>query len=68
MKPLTEIWIDEAEKDMELRCLALQAKGDRLAGRAAFCAQQATEKYLKAWLFEADVLPTQTHELAALVK
>ena len=67
MNPLTQEWIQRGEADyitvQQLRSTA----NPLLHNIICFHAQQAIEKYLKAWLQEADMPVPRTHNLEALL-
>ena len=67
MKPLTGEWIAKAEGDYRTACREWRVK--RLPNHDAVCfhAQQATEKYLKARLQDADIAFEKTHNLIRLL-
>ena len=66
MNPLTLEKIQKAEDDWAMLTLALQAPRP-LRDPICFHAQQCVEKYLKAWLQEANIQPPRTHELNVLL-
>ena len=66
MNPLTLEWIEKAEEDYNMAELALQASRP-FHNSICFHAQQCIEKYLKAWLQEADVPVPRTHDLEELL-
>lgn len=67
MKPITREWVANGEADL------MTAERERRAPQApnydaaAFHAQQAAEKYLKARLLEADIGFPRTHDLGAIL-
>jgi len=67
MKPLTREWIAKADGDYRTACREWRVR--RLPNYDAVCfhAQQATEKYLKARLQEADISIAKTHNLIHLL-
>ncbi|MEI6788771.1 MAG: HEPN domain-containing protein [bacterium] len=67
MKPLTGEWIAKAEGDYRTACREWRVR--RLPNYDAVCfhAQQATEKYLKARLQDADIPFEKTHNLIRLL-
>jgi HEPN domain-containing protein len=67
MKPLTCEWIAKAEGDYLTACRERRVR--RLPNYDAVCfhAQQATEKYLKARLQDADIAFEKTHNLIHLL-
>ena len=66
MNPLTLEKIQKAEDDWAMLTLALQSPRP-LRDPICFHAQQCIEKYLKAWLQEANIRPPRTHELNVLL-
>ena len=66
MNPLTQEWIEKAENDYAAVQQLLQAS-DPLHDIICFHAQQSIEKYLKAWLQEADIPVSRTHNLEDLL-
>ncbi len=67
MNPLTLEWVRSAEADWKGLRLAQQASDPDLYNRMCFDAQQCIEKYLKAWLQEANVPVPRTHDLNELL-
>ena len=67
MKPLTHEWIAKAEGDYRTACREWRVR--RLPNYDAVCfhTQQATEKYLKARLQDADIAFEKTHNLIRLL-
>ena len=65
MNPLTLEKIQKAEDDWAMLPLALQSPRP-LRDPICFHAQQCIEKYLKAWLQEANIRPPRTHNLNGL--
>ncbi len=67
MKPLTLEWIAKAEGDYRTACREWRVR--RLPNYDAVCfhTQQATEKYLKARLQEANIAFEKTHNLIRLL-
>ena len=66
MNPLTREWIERAEEDY----VALkwqQQSPTPTYNLICFLSQQCVEKYLKAWLQEADIPFTRTHNLGILL-
>ncbi len=66
MNPLTLEWVENAEEDyvgMQL----LQQGQHPLYNIVCFHAQQCVEKYLKAWLQEANIPVPRTHDLKELL-
>ena len=66
MNPLTLEWIEKAEGDYAAVQQLLQAS-DPLHDIICFHAQQCIEKYLKAWLQEANIPVPRTHNLEELL-
>ena len=66
MNPLTLEWIEKAEIDYK-SAKWLQQASDPLYDSICFHAQQCIEKYLKAWLQEANVPVPRTHNLQELL-
>ena len=66
MNPLTLEWIEKAEEDYDMAQLAQQASRP-FHNSICFHTQQCIEKYLKAWLQEADIPVPRTHNLAELL-
>ena len=66
MNPLTLEWIEKAENDHAAVQQLLQAS-DPLYDIICFHAQQCLEKYLKAWLQEANISVPRTHNLEELL-
>ena len=66
MNPLTREWIRKAEDDYHTIDLLHQSQ---TASKDIICfhAQQCIEKYLKAWLQEASIHFTKTHDLKELL-
>jgi len=66
MNPLTLEWAQKADGDCTAaQCLA-QA-GSPVYDAICFHAQQCVEKYLKAWLQEANIAFRRTHDLEELL-
>ena len=66
MNPLTEEWVQKAEGDYTVAQQVLQGQNP-VNDAICFHAQQCIEKYLKAWLQEADIPFPRTHDLQALL-
>ena len=66
MNPLVLEWIERAEEDYNMAQLARQASRP-FHNSICFHAQQCIEKYLKAWLQEANIPVPQTHDLEKLL-
>ena len=68
INPLTLEWVEVAEDDYELVKLQLQHSSKRRRyNTLCFNAQQCIEKYLKAWLQEANLPTPRTHDLNELL-
>ena len=66
MNPLTQEWIEKAEEDYNMAQLARQSSCP-FHNSICFHAQQCIEKYLKAWLQEANLPVPRTHNLEELL-
>ena len=66
MNPLALEWMEKAENDYAAVQQLLQASNP-LHDIICFHAQQSIEKYLKAWLQEADMPVPRTHNLEELL-
>ena len=66
MNPLTREWIEKAEEDYATIEWLQQAPTPSY-NTICFLSQQCIEKYLKAWLQEADIPFARTHELGILL-
>ena len=67
MNPLTLEWIQKAEEDYNA-AKWLQQAPNPLHNSICFHAQQCIEKYLKAWLQEANIRFSKTHNLEELLE
>ena len=67
MNPLTLEWIKKAEADYIAVQQLLLTANPLLHNIICFHAQQCIEKYLKAWLQEADIPAPRTHNLDELL-
>jgi HEPN domain-containing protein len=67
MKVSTVEWIEKAEGDWHTAQLAYRARKRPNYDAACFHAQQCVEKYLKARLNEAWIVPRKTHNLSDLL-
>ena len=67
MNPLTLEWIEKAEADYIAVQQLLLTANPLLHNIICFHAQQCIEKYLKAWLQEANIRPPRTHNLEELL-
>lgn len=65
MREDTGRWVSFADKDLRLAELALE---NGIYVYAAYHAQQAVEKYLKAYLIEHDRPYPRTHDIKILIK
>lgn len=66
INPLTLEWVQKAERDHKAIGLHQQAAAPDY-DHICFHAQQCTEKYLKAWLQEANIPLPRSHDLLALL-
>ncbi|MDE0686877.1 MAG: HEPN domain-containing protein [Candidatus Poribacteria bacterium] len=66
MNPLTVEWVENAEEDY-IGMRQLQQGQHPLHNIVCFHAQQCVEKYLKAWLQEANIPFSRTHDLKELL-
>ena len=66
MNPLTLEWVQKAEEDYAAAKLQRQAPTQNY-NLICFLSQQCAEKYLKAWLQEANIPFTRTHDLGTLL-
>ena len=66
MNPLTLEKVRKAESGYVMMKLGFQALTPELNDAICFHAQQCIEKYLKAWLQEANIRPPRTHNLNGL--
>jgi len=67
MNPLTQEWIQRGEADYVTVQQLLLAEDPLLHNIICFHAQQCIEKYLKAWLQEANMPVPRTHNLEELL-
>jgi HEPN domain-containing protein len=67
MKPITGEWVAKAEGDFATAQRELNATEQPNYDAVCFHAQQCAEKYLKAFLQEANVSFPRTHDLADLL-
>jgi HEPN domain-containing protein len=67
MKASTLEWIEKAESDWEVAQRVYRARKRPHYDAACFHVQQCVEKYLKAKLNEAGVVPQKTHNLSDLL-
>ena len=67
MKPITSEWVTKAEGDFATARRELSATDNPNYDAVCFHAQQSAEKYLKAFLQEADIPFPKTHDLADLL-
>ena len=68
MKPSTREWIKKAESDYQLAIALSRRRKVTFHDQACFLCQQSAEKYIKARLEEADILPPKTHDFKKLFK
>ncbi|MDE0313314.1 MAG: HEPN domain-containing protein [Candidatus Poribacteria bacterium] len=66
MNPLTQEWIGKAEEDYN-SAKWLQQSPNAVHNSICFHVQQCIEKYLKAWLQEANIPFLKTHDLQELL-
>ena len=66
MNPLTEEWVAKAEGDYTVAQQSAQGQNP-VNDVICFLAQQCVEKYLKAWLQEANIPFPRTHDLQELL-
>ena len=67
MKPSTREWVEKAESDYQLALALSRRRKLVFHDQQCFHCQQSAEKYLKARLEEADILPPKTHDLTRLL-
>ena len=67
MKPLTREWVDKAEGDYATATREMRARRFPNYDAACFHAQQAAEKYLKAFLVYHSIDFPRTHDLDFLL-
>jgi HEPN domain-containing protein len=67
MNPLTVEWVEKAEGDLLTAQREYRARNRPNYDACCFHAQQAVEKYLKAWLQESGRLIPRIHNLVDLV-
>ena len=68
MNALTLEWVEKAEGDYITAGRELRARQRPNYDATCFHAQQAAEKYLKAFLHQRDSIPPRTHSLVALLE
>ncbi|MDE0084596.1 MAG: HEPN domain-containing protein [Candidatus Poribacteria bacterium] len=66
MNPLTLEWVEKAEEDYN-SARWLQQSPNPVDNSICFHVQQCIEKYLKAWLQEANIAFSKTHDLQELL-
>ena len=66
INPLTEEWVQKAEGDYTVAQQSQEGQNP-VNDVICFLAQQCVEKYLKAWLQEANIPFPRTHDLQALL-
>ena len=67
MNALTLEWVEKAEEDYAI-VLLIQREQQPMYNSICFHAQQCIEKYLKAWLQEANIPVPRTHDLKELLQ
>jgi HEPN domain-containing protein len=67
MKPITREWIDKAEGDWATASREIRTRKRPNYDAVCFHAQQCAEKYLKAWLQEANITFGKSHDLLKLL-
>jgi HEPN domain-containing protein len=67
MKPSTREWVEKAESDYQLALALSRRRKVMFHDQQCFHCQQSAEKYLKARLEEANMLPPKTHDLKKLL-
>ncbi len=67
MKPSTREWMEKAESDYQLALALSRRRRIVFHDQQCFHCQQSAEKYLKARLEEANILPLKTHDLKKLL-
>jgi HEPN domain-containing protein len=67
MKPSTREWIEKAESDFQLARALSRRRKVLFPDQQCFHCQQSSEKFLKARLEEAGILPPKTHDLKRLL-
>ena len=67
MKVSTLEWVEKAESDWDMAQRAYRVRKLTQYDAACFHAQQCVEKYLKARLNEAGIVPQKTHDLSDLL-
>ena len=66
-RELVKQWLDKAEEDLGVAKLLVSKKGG-FFGSVAFHAQQAAEKFLKAFLVHHQIEFVKTHDLESLLE
>jgi HEPN domain-containing protein len=67
MKPSTHEWVGKAESDYQLALALSRRRKMIFPDQQCFHCQQSAEKYLKARLEEANILPPKIHDLKKLL-
>src|SRR6266508_6150751 len=67
MKPITGEWVDKAEGDFATAEREFRVSVEPNHDAVCFHTQQCAEKYLKAYLQEAEIPFRKTHDLAELL-
>ena len=68
MRAVTRQWVDKAEEDFSVAAGLSRRRKNRAPNVQSFHCQQCVEKYLKARLVEAGVVPPKTHDLPQLLQ
>ena len=68
MKPLTSEWVEKAEGDFATASREIRVRKSPNYDAVCFHTQQCAEKYLKAFLQEAEIPFGKTHHLIALLE
>lgn len=61
-----KLWLQKGSEDLDVAQLILQKK--KIHWASCFHAQQAAEKFLKAYLVSVNVSPPKTHDLVEITK
>jgi HEPN domain-containing protein len=65
--PVAAEWFEKAEHDLKAAAYLLKMKGECPTDTVCFHAQQAVEKYLKAWMVVRGAEFPKTHDIEALL-
>jgi len=68
MKAHAREWVEKAEGDFFVATTASKSRSKRVPDAICFHCQQCVEKYLKARMVEAGMIPPRTHDLDELLK